>query len=68
MDTLDRPDVNLYSRIISNDAHQARVLAERAITQPSALQWWHQASNEQRKTLATYCPEYARLLMGGKRG
>lgn len=66
MDTVDRPDINLYSRIISNEAHQARVLAERATTHPSAIQWWHQASPEQRKTLAAYRPEFARLL-GGKR-
>ncbi len=68
MDTLDRPDINLYSRIISNDMHQARVLAARtAAGHPSAVQWWHNADNVQRKTLATYCPEFARLI-GGKRG
>lgn len=62
----DRPDINLHSRIITNEQHQARVLAERATTRPSALQWWHQASPEQRKTLAAYCPEFQRLI-GGKR-
>lgn len=63
MDTLDRPDINLHSRIYSNDQHQARVLAARAAAgHPSAVQWWHNADNVQRQTLATYRPEFGALV------
>ena len=47
----------------------AALTAREAAGYPSALQWWHNASPEQRQVMARYCPQFRPLLVkGGKRG
>ena len=47
----------------------AALNARAAAGHPSALQWWHNASPEQRQIMARYCPQFRPLLVkGGKRG
>lgn len=46
----------------------AALTAREAAGYPSALQWWHNASPEQRQVMARYCPQFRPLLAkGGKR-
>jgi hypothetical protein len=69
MDYLEgRPDVELYSRVRTNQAHQDKALAARmAAGLPTALQWWHGASQEQRAALAAYRPEFQALMSKSRR-
>ena len=60
----------MITTLQTNQTRLAAALTARAAAgHPSALQWWHQASPEQRQVMARYCPQFRPLLVKGvKRG